>query len=146
MEGAISIVQRARTYSPRYSWPAITTNSGFMRASCSPQSQLRRFLVGLAPPYGLATHCKTPLYHVCSPRYKGHADLTSSPPSSSAKRRQSCMNIQHTAGVALVTALKPTPHGTSWRQPCNTCASSLAGRSPFGSLPLACQTRVRFFV
>src|SRR6266481_2140403 len=28
-----------------------------MRASCSPQSELRPGVVGLAPPYGLATHC-----------------------------------------------------------------------------------------
>ena len=37
-----------------------------------------------------------PLPHVCSPRYKHHADLTSSPPSSLVKPRQSRMkyNIQ----------------------------------------------------
>ena len=33
-------VQDLRTYSPRYSWPAITSNSGFMRSSCRPQSEL----------------------------------------------------------------------------------------------------------
>lgn len=33
-------VQDLRTYSPRYSWPAITSDSGFMRSSCRPQSKL----------------------------------------------------------------------------------------------------------
>ena len=51
-------VQDPRTYSPRHSWCAITTNSAFMRANCSPQSQLRSRLMGLAPPYGLATLCR----------------------------------------------------------------------------------------
>ena len=39
-------------------WSAITTNSAFMRANCSPQSQLRSRLMGLAPCYHLATHCR----------------------------------------------------------------------------------------
>ena len=34
-------VQDPRTYSPWYSWPTITSDSNFMRASCSPQSELR---------------------------------------------------------------------------------------------------------
>ena len=34
-------VQDLRTYSPWYSWPTITSDSYFMRASCSPQSELR---------------------------------------------------------------------------------------------------------
>ena len=34
-------VQEARTYSPRYSWPAITTKSKFMESSCRLQSPLR---------------------------------------------------------------------------------------------------------
>ena len=42
-------VQDSRTYSPRHSWCAITSDSGFMRASCSPQSELRPVLMGLAP-------------------------------------------------------------------------------------------------
>ena len=37
-------VQDLRTYSPQYSWPAITSNSNFMKASCSLQSELRPFL------------------------------------------------------------------------------------------------------
>ena len=34
-------VQGSGTYSPPYSWPAITRDSGFMQASCSLQSKLR---------------------------------------------------------------------------------------------------------
>jgi len=37
-------VQDLRTYSPQYSWPAITSNSSFMRSSCRPQSELRPLL------------------------------------------------------------------------------------------------------
>src|SRR6218665_3485752 len=46
---------------------AIRTTTGFL---------------GLAPPRGLACPLYRPLYDVCSPTYKGHEDLTSSPPSS----------------------------------------------------------------
>jgi len=54
-------VQDLRTYSPWHSWSTITSDSGFMRASCSPQSELRETLMGLAPPFGLATLCNLPL-------------------------------------------------------------------------------------
>ena len=37
-------VQDLRTYSPWYSWPTITSDSDFMGASCSPQSELRKGL------------------------------------------------------------------------------------------------------
>ena len=40
-------------------WSAITSDSGFMEASCSLQSELGVYLMGLAPPRGLATHCFT---------------------------------------------------------------------------------------
>jgi len=75
-------VQGSGTYSPRRSWSAITSDSTFMRSSCRPQSELRPVLMGLAPPRGFASPLYRPLYHVCSPGHKGHADLASSPPSS----------------------------------------------------------------
>ena len=34
-------VQDLRTYSPQFSWPAITSNSSFMESSCRLQSELR---------------------------------------------------------------------------------------------------------
>jgi len=37
-------VQGSRTYSPQYSWPAITSDSSFMRSNCRPQSELGLFL------------------------------------------------------------------------------------------------------
>ena len=56
-------VQDPRTYSTHHGWYAFTSDSSFMRSSCRPQSELRPVLVGLAPPYGLATlctgHCST---------------------------------------------------------------------------------------
>ena len=38
-------------------WSAITSDSSFVGSNCRPQSELRPVLMGLAPPYGLATHC-----------------------------------------------------------------------------------------
>ncbi len=50
-------------------------------------------------------------------------------------------------GVALVVPLKGTPHGTSLRQPCSTCAIILADCPIFlQNCTIACQTLVRFFV
>ena len=54
-------VQDPRTYSPRHGWYAVTSDSDFMRANFSPQSELREIVMGLAPPCGLASHCKLPL-------------------------------------------------------------------------------------
>ena len=50
-------VQDLRTYSPRYSWPAITSNSNFMGSSFSPQSELGQLLLRLAQSYDVATRC-----------------------------------------------------------------------------------------
>ena len=50
-------VQNPRTYSPRHGWFAVTSDSSFMRASCSPQSELRPILVRFAPPFDIASHC-----------------------------------------------------------------------------------------
>ena len=102
-------------------WPAITTNSTFMRANCSPQSQLREGLMGLAPPYGLATHCPSHC-RMCvaldiSVVLTWRHPLLPPP----QMQRQFPKNIQLRVRVALVTALKRTSHDTSWRQPCITC-------------------------
>jgi len=37
---------------------------------------------------------------------------------------------QLTIGVSLVRGLNPTPQGTSWRQPCNTCTGYTRRQSP----------------
>ena len=50
-------VQDLRTYSPRYIWPAITSNSGFMGSSFSPQSELAQFFLGFAQGYPVAARC-----------------------------------------------------------------------------------------
>jgi hypothetical protein len=75
-------VQNPRTYSPRRGWFAITSNSSFMKSNCRLQSVLRVVLkICLqSPASGLSV--PFPLYHVCSPGHKGHADLTSFYPSS----------------------------------------------------------------
>ena len=58
-----------------------------------------------------------PLYYVCSPRHKGHEDLTSSPPSSDLTSAvplecpTKCWQLK--TGVALVAGLNPTSHDTS---------------------------------
>ena len=50
-------------------WSAITSDSGFMRASCSPQSVLGEVLkIGSTLPYCSSLYF--PLYHVCSPGYQ----------------------------------------------------------------------------
>ena len=88
-------------------WSAITTKSGFMGASFSPQSELREGLLGLAPPYGLAnplltSHCRmcvapdirvvlTWRHPLLPPRYE---------------RGSLLWTIEHRIGVALVSTLK----------------------------------------
>lgn len=48
---------------------------------------------------------------------------------------------QHFRRVALVKGLNQTPHGTSWRQPCNTCISIYY---PVRAGSEICQELVRF--
>jgi hypothetical protein len=55
--------------------PAIQTEDGFIRISSGSR---------------LGIPLSHPLRHVCSPRYKRHADLTSSPPSSTEKSEAVC--------------------------------------------------------
>ena len=75
-------VQDLRTYSPRYVWPAITSNSSFMGSSCSPQSELTHLLLGFAQGYPVAARCNCDCIMCVAQGIKGHADLASSSPSS----------------------------------------------------------------
>ena len=75
-------VQDLRTYSPRYIWPAITSNSNFMGSSCSPQSELAPLLLGFAQGYPVASRCSGDCIMCVAQGIKGHADLASSSPSS----------------------------------------------------------------
>ncbi len=75
-------VQDLRTYSPRYIWPAITSDSSFMGSSCSPQSELTPLLLGFAQGYPVAARCSGDCIMCVAQGIKGHADLASSSPSS----------------------------------------------------------------
>ena len=79
-------VQDLRTYSPRYIWPAITSNSNFMGSSCSPQSELAQFLLGFAQGYPVAARCNCDCIMCVAQGIKGHADLASSSPSSPTEK------------------------------------------------------------
>ena len=75
-------VQDPRTYSPWHSWFTITSDSNFMRSSCRPQSELRTAFwdwlhLAVWLPFVLSIVAR-----VLPRASKGHADLTSSPPSS----------------------------------------------------------------
>ena len=75
-------VQDSRTYSPQYVWPAITSNSNFMRSSCRPQSELAPLLLRFAQCYHVASRCNGDCIMCVAQGIKGHADLASSSPSS----------------------------------------------------------------
>ena len=47
-------------------------------------------------------------------------------------------------GVALVAGLNPTPHGTSWRQPCSTSLSVPKENTAFTISPNSVRAQVRF--
>ncbi len=64
-------VQDLRTYSPQYSWPAITSNSNFMGSSCSPQSELGRLFLRLAQGYPVATRCSRHCIMCVAPDIRG---------------------------------------------------------------------------
>ena len=140
-------VQDSGTYSSPHIWLAITSDSGFMRASCSPQSGLRRGLLGLAPPFGLATHCPRHCIMCAAQGIKGPcwfgvilAFLPVIPGSSR-------WHLKHRVRVAQVYPFKGAPHGTCWRQPCSTCPSGPCEKACFSaSCPLEFLTLVRFVV
>ena len=109
-------VQDPGTYSPRHSDPrllAIPTSRSRV-ADCDPDYD---WLYGISSPSRVGNPLYQPLYDVCSPTYKGHEDLTSSPPSSGLSPAVSlecpteCWQL--TIGVALVAGLNPTSHDTS---------------------------------
>ena len=105
-------VQGPRTYSPRYADPRLLATPTFREASCSLSSVLPDGFQGSAHARALASRC-TAHCSVCVAQDNiGHADLTSSPPSS-ALLAAVRLDLQLAAGVALVAGLNPTPHGTS---------------------------------
>ena len=74
-------VQGPGTYSPWHADPrllAIPTSRSRV-ADCDPDYD---WLYGISSPSRVGNPLYQPLYDVCSPTYKGHEDLTSSPPSS----------------------------------------------------------------
>ena len=108
-------------------WSTITSDSNFMQASCSLQSELRRTLMGLASSREFATRC---IRH-CSMCVAQdiRAMMTWRRPLLPLVLNQQFHQSAHPKwwqliiGVALVTGLNRTPHGTSWRQPCSTCVN-----------------------
>ena len=101
-------------------WSAITSDSDFMQASFSLQSELGLALVGFAPPRGFAahctSHCRTFLAQDVRPILTWHHPLL--PP---RYRGSLVRKIQLTTRVALVDGLNQTSHDTSWRRPCRIC-------------------------
>ena len=101
-------------------WLTVTSDSSFMQASFSLQSELRLALMGLAPPCGLAalctSHCSAFLAQDVRAILTWHHPLL--PPRC---RGSLIRKIQLITRVALVKGLNPTSHDTSWRRPCNTC-------------------------
>ena len=101
-------------------WSAITSDSDFMQASFSLQSELGPVLMGFAPPRGLAAHCtghcRTFLAQDVRPILTWHHPLL--PP---RYRGSLARKIQLTTRVALVDGLNQTSHDTSWRRPCRIC-------------------------
>ena len=74
-------VQGPGTYSPRHADPRLLAiPTSWSRVADSNPNWERLFEISSELPLGVPLY--RPLYHVCSPRHKGHADLTSSTPSS----------------------------------------------------------------
>ena len=68
-------------------WFTITSDSNFMWASCSPQSELRNTLSGFAPHCCIASLCISHCITSAAQGIKGHADLASSSPSSPVREQ-----------------------------------------------------------
>ena len=111
-------------------WFAITSDSDFMEASFSLQSELGQALMRFAPPRGFAAHCTchcivflaqdvreilTWHHPLLPPCYQGSL----------------AREIQLTIRVALVNGLNQTSHDTSWRRPCITCHYGLKSTISF---------------
>ena len=124
-------------------WSAITSDSDFMEASFSLQSELGLALMRFAPPRGFAAHCTSHCivflaqdvreiltwhHPLLPPRYRG-----------SPTRK-----IQLVARVALVDGLNQTSHDTSWRRPCITCHRVPKRHSLLSEAFPRCQALVRY--
>jgi len=102
-----------------------------MRSSCRPQSELRPPLMGLAPPYGFATHCSGHCTTCAAQGIKGPCwfgviliflrIIYGSP----------LWQLKHRARVAQVSPFKGASQDTCWQQPCSTWASVLVGSPAF---------------
>jgi len=124
-------VQDLGTYSSPRGWLAITSDSGFMRSGCRPQSELRPDLMGLAPPCGLATHCSghcttCAAQSIRGPRWLG-VILAFLPVIPGSSR----WHLKHRVRVTQVLASKHASQDTCWQQPCSTCPNVLVGSSDF---------------
>ena len=106
-------------------WPAITSNSGFMKANFSLQSELR-------PLFSVSLYITVSLPSVTAivvrvlPRTYRAWWFDVIPTflrfiTGSLTRVPIFTCWQLVTGVALVAGLNPTSHDTSWRQPCTTC-------------------------
>ena len=106
-------------------WPAITSNSDFMKANFSLQSELRLLFLGLLFLADSFLSVVAIVVLVLPRTYRAWwfdvvptflRFLTGS-----LARVPNFTCWQLTIGVALVAGLNPTSHDTSWRQPCTTC-------------------------
>jgi hypothetical protein len=109
-------------------WPTITSDSGFMQASFSLQSELRPALMGFAPSRDLAALCTGHCSVFVAPGVR-EIRTWHHPPLPPCYQGSLARKIQLTIRVALVDGLNQTSHDTSWRRPCITCH-----RIPFGTL------------
>ena len=107
-------VQDSGTYSPWRGWFTVTSDSSFMRSSCRPQSELSEFLMGLAPPYGLATHC-TRIVPRVRPRASEPCWFGVILTFLRVIRGSPLWQLKHRVRVAQVMASKHAPQGTCWR-------------------------------
>ena len=124
-------VQGPGTYSSPHSWSAITSDSGFMRSSCRPQSELRLGLVGLAPDYSLATHCPNHCIMCAAQGIKGSCWFGVILIFLRIIYGSLLWHLKHRIRVAQVSPFKGASHDTCWRQPCNTWVSVLVRRHSF---------------
>jgi hypothetical protein len=81
-----------------------------MGSSCSPQSELAQFFLGLAQSYLVAARCNCDCIMCVAQGIKGHADLASSSPSSQPQFYHSfpikiSENIVHKIGLTNFTNL-----------------------------------------
>ena len=115
-------------------WSAITSDSDFMEASFSLQSELGQALMRFASPRGFAAHCTC---HCITFLAQGVREiLTWHHPLLPPRYRGSlAWKIQQTIRVALVEGLNLTSHDTSWRRPCITCHLVPKGTLYFRSAP-----------